>query len=258
MPDEYTIAGADGRLVAAAVHAGHEVRREVADLLALDEATRLREEDPATDQVDGGAPLRIVAHRSRFEVDLNRPRSKAVYQRPEDAWGLSIWREPLSEELVAGSLDIYDRFYASVASTFDALAAGGRFLVLDVHSYNHRRDPDREPAPVEDNPEVNVGTGTLDRARWAPVVDRFIDELGRQEVRGHRLDVRENVRFRGGHFSAWTHDRYPDTAVVLALELKKVFMDEWSGEIDVDHLDELQRAVSAAAPAAVDALQTCP
>ena len=35
---------------------------------------------------------RIIVNRSRFEVDINRPRDKAVYITPEDAWGLHIWK----------------------------------------------------------------------------------------------------------------------------------------------------------------------
>lgn len=75
----------DGPLLAAAVHDGHELRDEVAELIALDEATRLREEDPFTGEWTAMAPNRMVVRRSRFEVDVNRPRETAVYRTPEDA-----------------------------------------------------------------------------------------------------------------------------------------------------------------------------
>ena len=258
MRPAFMIEGRRGRLVATALHSGHDLRPEVADVIALDDATRLREEDPGTDRVTAIAPIRVVAHRSRFEVDLNRPRHEAIYRHPDDAWGLEVWRETPPDEVVARSLDIYDRFYEAMASQFDALAADGAFLVLDLHSYNHRRDDAlRSPGSEEANPEVNVGTGTLDRDRWAPVVERFIDTLGRQEVCGHRIDVRENVRFRGGHFARWAHRSHRDSVVVLAVELKKVFMDEWSGEIDLEHLDQLRCALAAAVPAVLDALGEC-
>jgi N-formylglutamate deformylase len=251
----FTITGEPGRVVATAVHAGHELRPEVADAIVLDDATRRREEDPATDLLTSVGDLEVVAHRSRFEVDFNRPRAGAVYRSPDLAWGLDVWAGVPPDTLVAGSLAVYDEFYAAIEKRYDALAAAGPSVVLDLHSYNHRRDGgDRAPAPVDDNPEVNVGTGSLDRGRWAPVVDRFMVELSDQVVCGHRLDVRENVRFRGGHFAAWTHGRYADTACVLAVELKKTFMDEWSGEIDFDHLDQLRRALEATVPGLVDAL----
>jgi hypothetical protein len=38
-----------GPVFATAVHAGHEIRRDLADIIALQEDARLREEDPYTD-----------------------------------------------------------------------------------------------------------------------------------------------------------------------------------------------------------------
>ena len=102
----------DGQLVAAAIHHGHAVRKEVFELLALDEETRLREEDPYTGLLTEAAPTRLIGLRSRFEVDLNRPRDKAVYQTPEDAWGLKVWRTKLPQAVVDYSLAEYDAFYA--------------------------------------------------------------------------------------------------------------------------------------------------
>ena len=48
--NSWAITEGDGPLVAAAIHSGHAVRDEIADLLALDHDERLREEDPFTDQ----------------------------------------------------------------------------------------------------------------------------------------------------------------------------------------------------------------
>lgn len=218
----------EGPLVALASHAGHEMRPGLAKLSALSEAERLREEDPHTAEWTVCAPSRIVVHRSRFEVDVNRPRERAVYRAPEDAWGLGLWHTPLSAIQVAGSLAEYDAFYASVARILDDLVARcGGFVLLDLHSYNHRRGG--PGAPSEDplgNPEVNLGTGSMQRERWEPVVEAFLDGFGAEGY-----DVRENVRFRGGGFAEWAHGRYP-TGCVLAAEFKKTWMDEWTGVRD--------------------------
>lgn len=40
-----------GQLIATAIHTGHELRPETVALMVLDEADRLREEDPLPDQV---------------------------------------------------------------------------------------------------------------------------------------------------------------------------------------------------------------
>jgi N-formylglutamate amidohydrolase len=222
----------------------------VAALLAIDEATRLREEDPYTGRVAELAPTSIVPWRSRFEVDLNRPRDQAVYRTPAEAWGLELWRTPCTDEHVARALAQYDAFYALLARVLRAHAEShGRFVVLDVHSYNHRRDG--APADPSKNPEINIGIGSLDRTRWGRVVDRFSDDLRACEVRGHRLDVRANVKFEGGELCRWVHRTFPETGCALAVELKKTFMDEWTGALDERHLVELGTAIAATFPGLV-------
>jgi N-formylglutamate amidohydrolase len=234
--------------VTTAIHAGHDLRPEVATRMLLDDRTRRREEDPFTDRITSAGGLPIVVHRSRFEVDLNRARHACVYTSPEDSWGLEVWREPLTEEQVERSRRLHDAFYAMLTSHLDELARQGPFVVLDVHSYNHRRAGIDQPAPAADNPEINVGTGSLDHERWGHIVARFMDDLGTQVVAGHRLDVRENVRFEGGHLVQWVHERYDERGCGLAVELKKMFMDEWTGQPDDQHLHELTDAFAASVP----------
>ena len=74
----WTIRNGAGRIVATAIHDGHDLRPEVADAMALGDAERLREEDPFTGQAVLDVPAHIVVHRSRFEFDLNRGYDGAV------------------------------------------------------------------------------------------------------------------------------------------------------------------------------------
>lgn len=246
-------------LVAAAIHNGHAVREEVAELLALTPADRLREEDPFTDYWTTITDTRIIGLRSRFEVDLNRPRQKAVYLEPEDAWGLRVWKEKPSPQLIERSLAHYDAFYTAVYQFFNRLKNRfGRFIVFDLHTYNHRRQGPRGPiANPEQNPEVNVGTGTMRRDYWAPVVDRFIGDLRAFNFLGRRLDVRENIKFRGGYFPRWTHQNFPQSGCVLAIEIKKFFMDEWTGQPDPANMqvEAIHRALQSTIPGLLEELQ---
>ena len=252
---------AQGPVVAVAVHAGHAVRHEVAAAMAIAESARLREEDPGTGEWAARFPTHLVAARSRFEFDLNRPRDSAVYLQPEDCWDLDVWCRPLPDEIVERSRAGYDAFYATLAGILDrAQAAFGRFVVYDLHSYNHRRSgPTAPPADPAENPDVNLGTGSMDRARWAPLVDRFLAELGCAELPGQgRLDVRENVRFRGGHLARWVHQRYPETGCTLAIEVKKSYMDEHTGKIDERMSAAVGEALVASAAAVADELDRLP
>jgi N-formylglutamate deformylase len=128
--------------------------------------------------------------------------------------------------------------------------------VLDIHTYNHRRGgPDGKPADPEGNPQVNVGTGTLNRERWAPVIDRFVSDLTSFEFPGGALDVRENVKFFGGNLARWTHENFPESACVISVEFKKFFMDEWTGEPDPQLVDAIGAALGWTAAGLLQALQ---
>ena len=107
-------------------------------------------------------------------------------------------------------------------------------MVLDVHSYNHRRSgPDEPPTPQSDAPDINIGTSSMPRAQWAFLVDPLIEAMRGFDFLGRRLDVRENVAFQGkGELSRFVHERHPQQGCAIAIEFKKFYMDEWTGEPD--------------------------
>lgn len=247
----------DGPLVATAIHDGHELRKEIADIVALSEGNRLTEEDPFTSMWTGIGNSQVVGLRSRFEVDLNRPREKAVYIKPEDAWGLKVWKTEPSLELVANSLAEYDAFYAEMRKIFTNLEKQfGCFIVFDLHTYNHHRKGQNAPFDdPEQNPEVNIGTGTMNRDRWAPLVDRFISDLRSFNFNGRNLDVRENIKFKGGQFSRWIHETFPQSGCSLSIEFKKFFMDEWTGKPDEMQIDLIKKALESTVPGVIEELK---
>jgi N-formylglutamate deformylase len=253
----WTVSTADGPLIAVAIHAGHELRPEVARHIRLGGAERLREEDPFTSVWTEVAPTRVVVHRSRFEVDLNRPREGAVYMNPDQAWGLDVWESPLPEAVIDRSLDLRERFYAMFEALLEEKRRRHRrFVVYDIHSYNHRRDgPNAPAAEPACNPDVNVGTGAMDRPRWASLVDRFIADLHAFDLDGAALDVRENVRFKGGYLSHFVHERFPDSGCALAIEFKKTFMDEWTGQPDAARIARLKDALASTVPGVLRELE---
>ncbi len=257
----WTVELGDGPIVATAIHDGHDVREEAIAHLALDDLARLREEDPHTGSWTRVAANRVIGLRSRFEVDLNRPRDKAVYLTPDDAWGLQVWKGELPAEIAARSLAGYDAFYQALQELYADLARQhGAFVVYDLHTYNHRRDgPDGPTADPQGNPQVNIGTGTMaDRDRFAGVIDRFIHDLSRFDFPGGNLDVRENVKFRGGNHPRWAHEAFPDAACVIAIEFKKFFMDEWSGEPDMTLVDAIGDALASTVPGVLEEIAKVP
>jgi N-formylglutamate deformylase len=243
-------AGNGSPIAATALHDGHALRAEVYVAMELGDEQRRREEDPHTGPWAEIVETSLIALRSRFEVDLNRPRERAVYLEPDHAWGLHVWRAPPAPSMITTSLAQYDAFYAAAARTFAHMCRqSGRFVVLDFHSYNHRRDgPTAPPADPATHPEVNIGTSNMDRRRWAPVVDGAIAHLRTADFMGRRLDVRENVKFRGGHFPRWVHDSFPAHGCAIAIEFRKSFMDEWTGTADATHLGAIRHVLAALVP----------
>jgi hypothetical protein len=249
----WTVQRGEGPVVAAAIHDGHGLREEIAQLIALPEPDRLREEDPFTGQAILDVPTHIIAHRSRFEADLNRGEDGAIYRTPEQCWGLKVWNAPLDEAVAQRSLDYHRRFYVMVAHVLDDIAAQHtRFVVLDIHSYNHRRDgPGGPPTPPEDSPEINIGTFSMPRDDWAWLLDPLIQAMRAFDFGGRHLDVRENIAFQGkGELTRFVHERYPGQGCAIAVEFKKFYMDEWTGEPDRQTLANMRGFVDHVAAVA--------
>jgi hypothetical protein len=126
----------------------------------------------------------------------------------------------------------------------------GRFILLDVHSYNHRRDgphaPATEPARA---PDINLGTFSMPKGRWDHVMDALVDGVRRFDYPGRQLSVGIDVAFQGrGALTRFVHENYPDAGCAIALEVKKFFMDEWTGVPHRDHIASLQKMFAALLP----------
>ena len=247
----------EGVLFATALHSGHLMRPELLGRTALSEENRLREEDPWTEQWATVAPNWMIPVRSRFEVDLNRDRNEAVYLQPEDAWNLKVWKNTPTNAMIEHSLEEYDAFYRELEEFLRGMEKHyGRFVVYDLHAYNYRRaGPDRSPADPATHPDINLGTGTMDRKRWAPVVERFLHDIQAYDFPGRRLTVGENVVFKGRHFPHWIHTRFPETGCALAIEVKKFYMDEWTGRANPVLVRAVQDAIASTVPGVVEELK---
>lgn len=245
----WSISRGEGPVVATAIHGGHDMRPEVARYVALGDAERRREEDLYTDWTDAG-DSQVVVRRSRFEVDLNRPRDKAVYLSPEDCWGLELWSEPLPEEIVEDSRRLHDQFYEELHALIDyTWQRWGKVLILDLHSYNHRRTGSGQPpADQRSHPDINVGTRWVDRRKWGPLIDTLQQSLRSHQVKGAKLDVAENIKFEGAYLVQWANATFTDVCA-LALEVKKIYMDEVAGKLDYEACEQVSAALKSAASA---------
>ncbi|UXT51194.1 N-formylglutamate amidohydrolase [Agrobacterium tumefaciens] len=246
-------------VVGTAIHDGHFIRPDIAGRMALSADGRLREEDPFTGQMIAGLTNRLVVHHSRFEIDLNRAADQAIYLKPEQSWGLEVWKEEPSREAVRQSLDFHADYYAMLEAVLSAVERRhGAFVVLDVHSYNHRRQGAAAPPTAQaEAPDINIGTFSMDRSRWGDIVSTVGRHFASATIGGRRLDVRENVAFQGkGEQTRFIHERFAENGCAIAIEFKKFFMDEWTGKPDTRVIADIGDTIAALQPVLEECLRS--
>ena len=238
----YTATTGNIPIIATAIHEGHQVRPQILPYFNLTEQEREREEDPHTGFLAKITDNTIIVETSRFETDLNRPRNKAVYQKPEDAWGLKLYKKSLPRKIVEQSLQNYDRFYIELDHYITELLEKNEWLIVyDLHSYNHKREGIDRFAEPDLNPEINLGTAHIDHSKWRAVLDRLVEVMRSYNYEGRHLNVQENVKFKGGYFTQWLFEKFRARICPVAIEFKKFFMDEWTGEVDHRQLIHLRQ-----------------
>ncbi len=233
-------------IVCTAIHNGHFISKNIEKNLAVPEIIRQKEEDSNTEFFAEICSNRIIGRTSRFEIDLNRTPEKTIYLKPEEAWNLKVRKRTPTKAEFDQSLQKYRKFYAEVESRFRKMKDKfGEFFVYDIHSYNYRREGhDKPPADPELNPEIILGTNNMPE-KWLPLVHNIQDDLREIDYFGRQLDVRFNIKFPGGNFSRWIHRTFPDSACCVAIEFKKIFMEEWSGEIFEDRILRLREGLES-------------
>ncbi|MCH5599359.1 N-formylglutamate amidohydrolase [Niabella ginsengisoli] len=240
----FTITNRNTPIIVFALHDGHGIEDSLRDYLLLDEQACAREEDPYTGYMISDLPVTtVIVHSSRFQLDLNRAKDKSIYKKPEDAWGLNVWKN-LPDSSVQELHKKYDIFYSAIAHLIEeAITAHGYFFILDVHSYNHKRDNSFEEAPVDTHPEINLGTA-YNKTKWKNTCDRFAEFLSKEKILDHAIDARQNIIFKGGGFAQWVIENYGAQGAVFSIEFKKTFMDEWTGIANIPHINELKKLLA--------------
>ena len=227
-----------------AIHAGSNVRDEILTAMKVSRSDRYREEDPYTEHFIRDFPIRIIARDSRFEYDINRDIDKAIYTTPEMAWGLEVWNQPLTSEDIDKSIAKFDEFHELMDMVTAYLLKQNRYgVIFDVHSYNYQRE-EKVSWQMDEKPVINIGTGPVNRELFGNVIDDLFGSLNGLSIAGHPLSVGENVVFKGGGLSRRLSLAYHDQLLFLAIEFKKIFMDEWSGRLYEDILEQLADAFS--------------
>jgi uncharacterized protein (TIGR02421 family) len=231
--------------VCTAIHAGHNLRTNLAKKCLLSAEQRLIEEDPYTDQLINCFPITLVAHDSRYEYDLNRDAENCLY---DIAWNKPVWKPKLTAKDRQVSLAKHQNYYDVLHALLTKLQQlfGGAFL-LDLHSYNWQiRQYDNAPV-------FNIGTEQIDVSRWDSVIKRFESQLKKTKLAHVETTVVRNGVFYGRGYQATFINNYFNQVLIIPLEIKKVFMDETTGECYPLVLEKIQQNLYVAVINAVKA-----
>lgn len=241
----YKVKDIDSPFWAFAIHDGHEVDEGLIPFMALEESGRLREEDPFTATI-GELPFnRFISSTSRFQLDINRKEEDAIYLKPDQAWGLTVFREDLPPHMVSELYYRYHEIYRVIDQLIQkAIDKHGFFVVYDIHSYNARRRDANETIDTLSNPQINLGTAYIN-PKWQELTQRFITAVQGQILDGEPVDIRENIKFKGGHFAQHINKRFGTRGCVLSIEFRKDFMNEWTGQVYPEKLEQCKQLLLA-------------
>ena len=217
--------------IGVSLHAGHRVRREIFDLMVVSEEDRSREEDTFTELFINDFPIRIISLDSRFEYDLNREPERSIYSSERGIWELDIWRCKVEGQLRDDTLVKHKEFHDLVDVVVEYLLMQfDRLLVYDMHSYCYQREK-KQQWYEDPRPEINLGTKSINRNFFSPMIEQFLHGVSGMIMDGHSLRVSENEAFPGGYLTRKYARTHNQEVLVLAIEYKKIFMNEWTGEL---------------------------
>jgi len=209
-------------LICAAIHNGHRLRAELDKSFLLSKQERFYEEDPYTDELISSFPIQLIGNDSRFEYDLNRAKTLSTYFKT--AWDKQVWQKPLTQKQRAISHAKHESFYNVLEAIVAVIEKQfSNAIIFDIHSYNYKRID-------KDTPTFNIGAGQIDVERWGKVIGQFERQLNKIELPNIDVRAATDEVFHGRGYLISHINAHFDNTLVLPTEVKKVFMDETSGE----------------------------
>ena len=220
--------------IATAIHHGHRLRGDLAGKCNLSETERYYEEDPYTGDFITSLPIVLQGEDSRYEYDLNRPIESCIYKT---AWGKSVWSEGISEDERALSISKHQCYYRILGCLVDTLESQFDLCLLyDIHSYNYQRIEQATPV-------FNLGTSQLNKRKWHKEINHLLRLLNDVELPNLEVNAEVNSVFKGqGYQAAFIKENFANT-LILPIEVKKVFMNEMSGDAFPLVIEKLKEAM---------------
>ncbi|SLM28129.1 hypothetical protein MTBBW1_1260051 [Desulfamplus magnetovallimortis] len=233
--------------IATAIHAGHNVSGSMLPFMNMTPARRLFEEDCATDIMIHGLSNCVWGLESRAVYDLNRSPELALPLTPEKFWGATVYKEMPLPELNRRNISAYEEFYRFVGTCITFILEKFDFCIIyDIHSYNTIRQLEKR---IFNPPIFNLGTALVDRQKWTPQIDLWLELLSKIALPGMETTVAENHVFKGEGEFCRCLTGWDSRILVLPTEVSKIYMDEMDGRLYTDVVIALQKGIGDAVKA---------
>ncbi|WP_232771324.1 flavohemoglobin expression-modulating QEGLA motif protein [Colwellia sp. 12G3] len=219
-------------IICAAIHNGQRLRSELEKSFLLSDEEQFYEEDPYTDELISSFPIQIIGNDSRFEYDLNRAKALSTYFKT--AWDKQVWDKPLTPKQRVKSHNKHQSFYNVLEAIIAVIEKQfNNAIVFDIHAYNYKT--------LEKNtPTFNIGSEQIDVERWGRVVSLFEKQLNRIVLPNLNVRAATDEVLQGRGYLITHINAHFDNTLVIPTEVKKIFMDESSGELYPLVLEELK------------------
>ncbi|PKH88153.1 flavohemoglobin expression-modulating QEGLA motif protein [Colwellia sp. Bg11-28] len=225
-------------IICAAIHNGHNLRADLDKTFLLSDAERFHEEAPYTDELISSFPIQLIGNDSRFEYDLNRAKTLSTHFKT--AGDKQVWAKPLSKTQRAKSHNKHQSFYNVLKAIIEVIEHKfGNAIVFDTYTYNHK-------ALESINPTFNIGSGQIDIERWGSVLAQFEKQLNGITLPNLEVRAATNEVFHGRGFLITHINAHFDNTLVIPTEVKKIFMDEVTGDVYPLVLEELKAGFKSA------------
>ncbi|MEC4728516.1 flavohemoglobin expression-modulating QEGLA motif protein [Shewanella sp. D64] len=210
-------------VVCTAIHTGHELREDRLKYCLLTAEERDSHEARLTYELIASQPITLSSLDSRLEYDLDYP--KALSTSYKLMTEQALWKRPLSatQRLISHNKhDAFFQIYTALITKLESLF--GKVIVFDIKAYTPQEADTSAPL-------FDISTTQIDMSRWQSVVNKFHSELTKTSVPNMDTSVALNVISRGmGYLTTHTNAHF-DRTLVLAIHIKKVYLDAQNGDV---------------------------
>lgn len=221
-------------LVGTAIHNGDQYSDELQDVSNIVPRQRQQHEAPLTGEFVSSLPVTLVALDSRCAYDLDLAPVDCI---PKEILGEKAWQDSLSDDLRALALRKHFTYYSILKALAEVTeSAYGICIIYDIHTYNYQK-------MEVDPPVFNLGTHFISKQKWRNEACRFIERLSQITLPNLTVTAGLDIVFQGKGYQAQFCREQLTNTLCLPLHIKKIYMNEESGEHYPLVIEQLKEAI---------------